>query len=202
MTQFGSVDDDVLALRRAGELGDWNSCLDATRRLLIRLPAEKALGVIQEQVAARLPGFERHQPGVTWPRGLVEAVTGVRMLNSWNWPEDDEFPGPGANNFISAVENLWKASRSADDDEKRVGSLVRAVASAIMAEKLENWGARHIEQWRHWYGQASDQDDRMEQLRLQEQMVFGPEGTEIGRKAWLRLADALEMALLGRAEGS
>lgn len=198
MTQFNSVDGDILALRRAGDMGDWNSCLDATRRLLSRLPAKEALGLIKNQVAARLPGFEYHQPGVTWPRELIETVIEAGTPDGWCWPDDDEFPGPGANNFISAVEHLWRASQNEDDNEKRIGCLVRAVASAIMAEKLEKWGTRHFEQWQRWYKQALDQDERMVQLRLQEQMVFGSEGTEIGRKAWLEVADALEIALRDR----
>lgn len=198
MTEPDSRDADVLALRRAGEAADSNACQEAVRRLLLRVPAPRALEVTRQVVAARLPGFERHQPGVTWPRELIDAVRRTGRWQGHTLPEADAFTGPGANNFIQAVESLWEARHLADDDEKRVTALVRAIANAIMAEKLEAWGSHHFEQWALWYRETMEGQRRVENQELQREMVLGPEGRRIGRRAWLEVAESLDKAISER----
>lgn len=195
MAEPDSRDADVLALRHAGEASDSNACQEATKRLLLRIPAQRALELTRQEVAARLPGFEHHQPGVTWPREFLDAVSQAGRWDGRDWPDTDAFTGPGANNFLRAVEHLWEASRISDDDEKRVSALVRAIANAIMAEKLEDWGSRHPEQWAHWYREKMEGTRRVENQRLQRDMVLGSDGRSIGRRAWLNVAEQLEKAL-------
>ncbi|MFE8604960.1 hypothetical protein [Archangium violaceum] len=198
MSQPDITDVDVAALRRAGEVVDSNACQDAIMRLMLRMPAQRALELAQQQVASRWTLFERHQPGVEWPLRFIEAAKKPDMQEQLVWPDDDDFAGPGANNFIRAVEYLWSASRILNDDEKRVTALVDAIANAIMSERLENWGARHPSQWRRWYQDMMEGWRRVENQRMQRDMVLGPEGMKVGRAAWLALADELEKAVRDR----
>ncbi|QRK12028.1 hypothetical protein JQX13_19475 [Archangium violaceum] len=196
MSQSDSRDVDVVALRHAGEVVDSNACQDATKSLLLRIPAHQALELTQRQVASRWSLFERHQPGVTWPLEFIEDSARIGMKDGLVWPDDDDFTGPGANNFIRAVKHLWDASRILDDDEERVTALVDSIANVIMAERLETWGARHLEQWSRWYQVRMEGKRRVESQRLQREMVLGTESVDVGRRAWLELADVLEKALL------
>lgn len=198
MSQPDSPDVDVAALRHAGEVVDSNACQNATKRLLLRMPEQLALELAQQQVSARWTLFERHQPGVEWPLRFIEAAKKPGMQESLVWPDDDDFAGPGANNFIRAVEYLWGASHALNDDEKRVTALVDSIANAIMSERLENWGARHPEQWSRWYQDMMEGKRRVENQRSQREMVLGTEGMKVGRKAWLALADELEKVLRNR----
>ena len=174
MSQPDARDADIAALRNAGEVGDSNACQDATRRLLLRIPAPRALELTQQQVAARWPLVERHQSGVMWPLRFVEDATAIGRRDAWVWPADDDFAGPGANNFIRAVDHLWESSRILNDDEKRVTALVDSIANAIMAERLENWGARHLEQWSRWYQEMMSGERRGRTKDCREKWYSGP----------------------------
>ncbi|HEX5750852.1 MAG TPA: hypothetical protein VFZ09_31800 [Archangium sp.] len=198
MSQPDFTDVDVAALRRAGEVVDSKACQDALRRLLLRMPAPRAWELARQQVASRWTLFERHQPGVEWPLRFIEAAKNPGVREQLEWPDDDDFAGPGANNFIRAVEYLWGASRILNDDEKRVTALVDAIANAIMSERLEDWGARHPSQWRRWYQDMMEGGWRVENQRMQREMVLGPEGMKVGRAAWLALADDMERAVRHR----
>jgi hypothetical protein len=190
----GSPKAELLALRQAAEDEDWSDCLEETRRLLRRLPVERALELTQKQVAARLPVFERHQPGVTWPREFIEAAIHPDRRASLVWSDDYDFDGPGANNFIRAVSNLWEACLITGDEPKRLEVLEAAIAGAIMAEEVESFGARHLEQWKHWYHEPPETRGE-EYNRFRDARVNDPEARSVGRKAWLGLADELEKAL-------
>src|SRR5690242_13673015 len=110
----GSPDAELQALRLAARKRDWNGCLEVTEKLLLRLPASRAVSLVREVVEHRLPAFERHQPGVHWPREFLESIRGAEPLDDGRvWPEEEsDHPRPGANNFTRAVEKLWRASRS------------------------------------------------------------------------------------------
>jgi hypothetical protein len=192
-----SHEAELEALRRSAELDDWNGCVDMTERLLRRLPADRAVMLVREMIARRLPLFERHQPATRWPREFVESIHGARSLTDGRtWPEEEtDFPGPGANGFTSAVEHLWLASHLGGDAQRRTEELGSAVASVILAEETESWGARHPEEWAHWYELASSGSTDPSLTATQIAINKDPETVRLGRAAWLEVAARLEEAL-------
>jgi len=189
-------EQEIQYLRLGAERGDVNGCWEATQKLLRRLPAERALGLARDFVTRRLPAFERHQPGVPWPREFIESVTSTRSAPpSKTWPEgEDDFPGPGANSFIAAVEYLWKASHQ-PDDTRRCELLANALERAVSAERLEYWGTLHPQEWAHWYQLAASGSDDRSQYDTLLAIKRDPETAAVQRAAWLELAERLAGAL-------
>ncbi len=199
MAEQDSADGELRALRRAADERDWNGCRDAIGKLLSRLPAPAALELVRRELERRLPLFERHQPGVSWPRDLIESL---RVANSSDgtglpWPaeDDDDFPGPGANSFSNGLYELWQALGFAADAPRRIEALVDAVSGAVMAEMVEAWGTRHPAQWARRYELGLSAEYEPELYALQLAMVRDPETARIERAAWLDVADRLAEAL-------
>jgi hypothetical protein len=196
MAQDANIGAELRALRVAAEQGDWNGCRAATQELLVRLPMPRALQLARDHVARRLPAFERHQPSVSWPRQFIGAVGEPPSTDSgMPWPDQDEFPGPGANSFISAVRALVAASQSLGDAQQCTQHLVDAFSKSIMAEKCESWGARNPEEWALWHELAAsgENDPRIDDIQLA--IKRDPEAAAVQRTAWLDVADRLEAAL-------
>jgi hypothetical protein len=196
MSEPQSLEAEFQALHLAAERFDRNGCWEATRQLLRRLPAHRALLLVRKFVTRRLPIFEHHQPGVHWPREFVDASSEIGSADGRTWPEaEDDFPGPGANSFISAVEAVWKASLSTQDEQRRSELLADALVGALNAERTEHWGARHPETWALWYQLASTglEDPRI--VRIQIAIMKDPEARRIEREAWLEAAQLLKEAL-------
>lgn len=181
----------LLSLRKMAESGDWNACREATMQLLMRLPAERALELTRTQVARRLPCFERHQPGVHWPGEFISAVVERTGEGGPGWPEEDEFPGPGANSFIAAVEALGLARRLGKDRAGRAKALVDAISEAILAEMAEHWGSRHPSEWARWYQGETGPGGAWVLVS----MMSEPETVTLQRRAWLEVASQLEEEL-------
>lgn len=196
MTTPSAWIEDLRVLQRAAEQRDWNGCRDASERLLLRLPSRRALGLTRGYLLRRLFVFEKHQPQVHWPREFIEATDGDPSHAKTSWPEaEDDFAGPGANNFTSAVEALWKAGRLLEDAQPCAKELVNALAGAIMAEGTESWGSRHPEEWSLWYQLALSGENDPRASTHQLQMARDPDVLRLERIAWLEVADRLEEAL-------
>ncbi|HYH94630.1 hypothetical protein [Hyalangium sp.] len=193
-------EQEIQSLRLAAERGDVNGCWDATQKLLRWLPAQRALRLVRDFLARRLLVFERHQPGVLWPREFIESVTGTSAaLDGKTWPKaEDDFPGPGANSFINAVEALWKASVPTED-VRRSELLADALERAVSAERLEYWGALHPDKWARWYQLAVSGSDDMSQYHTLLAIKRDPGTASVERAAWLEAAQQLEEALGGSA---
>lgn len=196
--QGDSAEAELRDLRRAAEQGDWNGCCEAVERLLSRLSPERALELARQQLERRLPGFERHQPGVTWPRDVLDSLRAPDASGAggrkWPW-ENDEFPGPGANSFIRGVDALWQARRLASNETRRIEVLLEAIQAAIKAEKNEAWGARHPELWAYWYESLGTGEADPKRGRIQDAMGQDPETVRLQREAWHEVADRLAEAL-------
>jgi hypothetical protein len=197
MSEPASSEEEFQALRTAAVRGDVNGCSDATQKLLGRLPADRALRLVRGFVARRLPLFERHQPGVRWPREFIESISETGSVEDGRrWPEaEDDFPGPGANSFTTAVEALWKASHLQADERRRSEFLTTAIERAVGAERLESWGSRHPEAWARWYQLASTGSDDMSQYDTLLTIKRDPEVVRVQRAAWLEFAQILEEEL-------
>lgn len=138
-------------LVRAARARDWATARAATEALVAAMPAEDAVALARAEVARRLPAFEAHHPDATWARAYLEGAPGGAVVT------DDEWPGPGGNNFAAAVEALDRAAHATD--ATRPTQVVEAIASAIMAELAAAWGARFPERWRRWYVDARGGDE-------------------------------------------
>ncbi|HVG61407.1 MAG TPA: hypothetical protein VNA24_22795 [Hyalangium sp.] len=197
MSETQSPEQELAALRLSAEHQDRNACWDATRKLLHRLPARIALQFSQDFVARRLHCFERHQPGVSWPREFIESISETGpAASSKTWPEaEDDFAGPGANSFTSAVEALWKASRFAEDEQQRSELLADAIVGAINAERLEYWGTLHPEEWARWYQLAASGSDDMSQYHTLLTIMKDRGAMRVERAAWSEAIHHLEEAL-------
>jgi hypothetical protein len=197
MSEPQSKEEEFRALRLAAERGDVNGCWGATQRLLRRLPAHLALRLARGFVLRRLPDFERHQPGVRWPREFIESVSETSpSAEGRPWPEaESDFPGPGANSFTSAVEALWKASRLKNDEQRRSELLVDAIDRAVSATRLEYWGSRHPEEWALWYQLASTALEDPRIVEIQITIKRDPEARRVEKEAWLEASQLLEEAL-------
>jgi hypothetical protein len=196
MTEPGTFGAELQALRLAADQGDWNGCRAATYGLLVRLPMRRALSLARDHVARRLPAFERHQPNVSWPREWIGAVgEPTSMQSSMSWPDEDDFPGPGANSFISAVRSLVTASQFLENVQQCAHHLVDAFSKSIMAEKCEFWGALNPDAWARWYELAAsgDNDPRIAEIQLA--LKRDPQAAAVQRGAWMDVASRLEEAL-------
>lgn len=187
--------EELQSLRLAAAQGSWNGCQAATEQLLLRLPLLRALALARDFVASRLPLFERHHPAVRWPREFIESVCEPKAVHeARRWPQDDDFPGPGANNFISAVQALWDARQQAADQHSWPAALAAAIAGTIMAERNEYWGSRNPDAWARWYQLAPDSDDTNE-LKTLIAIAQEPAVMRVERAAWSEVAERLEGAL-------
>jgi hypothetical protein len=197
MTEPSSIDETLQALRLAAERLDWNGCRAASEKLMLWLPMRRAVLLTHDQIRRRLPLFERHQPGVHWPREFIASIDAESVpRDKRSWPEaEDDFPGPGANSFTSAVASLWKAHQLMTDGQQCALVLVNALSGAIMAERVEHWGSRHPTEWALWYELAlsGESDPRMTDIQLA--MMRDPDVKRLERAAWLEVADRLEEAL-------
>jgi hypothetical protein len=198
MDEQHSLEQDVQALRLAAEQGDWNACRNATEKLLVRLPTIHAVRFVRDFVLCRLPVFERQHPGVSWPRGLLELVGEEEPIGrDKTWPGEDEFSGPGANSFAKAVESLWNAWLRTEDARQCIPELVSAISRAIMAERVEYWGARHSQKWALWYQLALNGDSDPRITEILTAMASDPDVKRLQRKAWQEVADKLAGTLHG-----
>lgn len=198
MAEPASIEAELSTLRSAATRGDLNGCCDAMEPLLQRLAAPRALELVRQQVERRLPVFERHQPGVTWPRDFLQNLRSADPVGEgtlrWPW-ENDTFPGPGANNFIRGVDALLRVRRLTSDEPRRIATLVEAISTVIVAEQSEAWGARHPEQWAYWYESAGAGEADPKRWDIMVACAQDPQSVRIMREAWLDVADRLAEAL-------
>ncbi|HVG57468.1 MAG TPA: hypothetical protein VNA24_02880 [Hyalangium sp.] len=197
MDDQNSVEQFLQAARRAAEQGDWNAWRAAIEPLLLRLPTSRAVRFTRDLVAHRLPVFERHQPGMSWVREVLEALTHPEDAASSGreWPFWEDSIGPGGASFANAVESLWIANQRREDARRCTAELMDALSRAIWAEAIEPWGASHPEEWalRHELAMAGEGDPRMDEIKLV--MVSDPDVKSRERAGLLEVADLLEAAL-------
>lgn len=201
MTERDSIERELEALRHAAARDDPNRAMDAAAKLLRRLAPTTALELARKRLERFLAAFERHQPGVTWPRELLESLRaparqGEENQAEWDW-SDADFPGPGANSFINGVDRLWRAYRLAPGDSRRIELLVDAIAASIQAEGAEAWGTRHPTRWAFWYENAFTEEPAVSRERTQVLLDLQRDSETVRRTraAWLDVANQLAEAL-------
>jgi len=204
MDDQDSVEEALQAARLAAEQGDWNAWRAAIEPLMLRLPTSHAVRLTRDFVARRLPVFERHQPGMSWVREVLEALTRPEdsASSGRKWPFWEDSTGPGGANFANAVESLWIANQRSGDARRCTAELVDALSDAIMAEAIEPWGASHPEEWALWYepGLSGEDNQRKHEIAFARARDPGVKSRE--RAGWLEVADLLEAALREGANSS
>jgi hypothetical protein len=194
-----SVEQLLQAARLGAAQGDWNAWRAAIEPLMLRLPASHAVRLTRDFVARRLPVFERHQPGMSWVREVLEALTHPEDAASSGrkWPFWEDSIGPGGASFANAVESLWIANQRRGDARQCTAELVDALERAIVAEAIEPWGASHPEEWalRHELAMAEEHDQHMRMYDIQLAMMSDPDVQSRKRAGCLEVADLLEAAL-------
>ncbi len=184
----------LTALREAAQRRDWNGCHDALDALLSRLPAPTMLRIAHDEVARRLPLFERHHPHQHWPRIWLDALaSGAPFTFDESAPEVlEESPGPGGNSFAKGVMEL--ALAAAADGPQRVVHAREAISEAIMAEETEVGGSAHRELWDLWFQDALNPGEHSYYWVL-DKISKDPNAVAAGLAAWNRLADEIAAAL-------
>jgi hypothetical protein len=199
MDDQSSVEETLQAARLGAEQGDWNAWRAAIEPLLLRLPTSHAVRFTRDFVARRLPVFERHQPGMSWVREVLEALTHPEDAASSGreWPFWEDSTGPGGASFANAVESLWIANQRREDARRCTAELMDALSGAVMAEALEPWGASHPEEWAlmHELAMAGEGDQRQRMYEIQLAMMSDPDVKSRKRAGLLEVADLLEAAL-------
>jgi hypothetical protein len=197
MVDQNSVEQFLQAARRAAEQGDWNAWRDAIEPLVRRLPTSHAVRLTRDFVVRRLPVFERHQPGMSWVREVLEALTHPEDAASSGrkWPFWEDSTGPGGANFANAVESLWIANQRREDAQRCTAELVDALSDAIMAEAIEPWGASHPEEWALWYQLAWTGEDNPRKHEIAFARARDPGVKSRKRAGLLEVTDLLEAAL-------
>lgn len=197
MDDQSSVEEALQAARLAAEQGDWNAWRAAIEPLMLRLPTSRAVRFTRDFVARRLPVFERHQPGMSWVREVLEALTHPEDAASSGrkWPFWEDSTGPGGASFANAVESLWIANQRRGDTRRYTAELMDALEGAVMAEAIEPWGASHPEEWalRHELAMAGEGGPRVDEIQLV--MMSDPGVQSRERASLLEVADLLEAAL-------
>lgn len=184
----------LATLREAAQQRDWNGCHDALNDLLSRLPVPTMLQLARDEVARRLPIFERHHPHMHWPRVWLDALA-TRAPFTFDESTDEvleEAPGPGGNNFAEAVQQL--ALAAAAEGPQCVTHAIKAIAGVIMAEKTEAGGSKHRELWDLWLQEARKAEEYTYYWVLPI-IDREPEAVAAELAAWNRLADELAAAL-------
>lgn len=186
--------ESLAALRNAAESGDWNGCKKATMALGRLISPRQLIGIACAEMRRRLPAFLRSQPRVTWPDQILA------RLEAGEAPElailrIEEYPGPGANNYHTALEMLMEAARYRDDDEaKSIERSVDAIAGAIMAALAENWGSRSRERWNLWYEATASDPSSVDEnvVGTLVDMSRDPEIVAMKRQSWMDVAGVFE----------
>ncbi|HVG58546.1 MAG TPA: hypothetical protein VNA24_08320 [Hyalangium sp.] len=197
MGDQNSVEQFLQAARLGAEQGDWDSWRAAIEPLLLRLPTSYAVRLTRDFVAHRLPVFERHHPGMSWVREVLEALAYPEDAASSGkkWPFWEDSTGPGGASFANAVESLWIANQLIGDTRRCTAELMDALSRAIMAEAIEPWGARHPEDWALWYQLAMSGEDNRRMHEIQLARATDPDVQSRKRAGCLEVADLLEAAL-------
>jgi hypothetical protein len=157
----------------------------------------EALRLAREEVSRRLPLFESHHRGTSWPRdvlGELEAAAESAQESPPIAPPPPEATGPGGNNFVNAVEALIHAAQAATDTPRSEAFAAEAIAEAIMSEMVERWGSSYPGSWSAWYeaatsGEAPPQPDALVA------MMNDPESAAIELRGWLALHASLRRQL-------
>ncbi len=199
------MSEGLAALRRAASSRDWNTCVELTGELLRHLDPWDAISLAIQQLALFLPSFERYHEGATWPRMRLDTLVSlVQQRDMSNQPQlpgipelSQDYDTPGANNFVTALENLWEAFGTTRGSERWLELLKLAIAGAIMARLVEHWGRSHPSEWERQYQHWRNMETGVEEV-ISDAILLGksfwadPHVGGLDTALWLTLATEIE----------
>jgi hypothetical protein len=172
------------------------------KRLLMAVNYFYAVAIITEELQRFLPKFEEAYPDEVWVRRLLLAVVSFGNKPEEGVPEmalRQDFPAPGAMNFLKAVYDLTQAMNDKHGNESRVGFMTSALVNVLMADVVQAWYGKRTKAWERV---------RANKLDPATGQYSDPVATEIAyqfwtdeatisneRELWLALADRIENAL-------
>lgn len=173
--------------------------------LLLQLPTVEVIQSARDIVVGFLPVFERYFPDVKWPRASLDEIERLApeykplKTNPWLPKAEDNYPSPGANNFIRAIQQLCLAAAHVEEPRKCVNFAREAVAGAIVAGALEYWYGTRLDDWKRWFeaqthpetGEYFDQEVPLIALKFRRD----PDVVEYEKSAWHKVADKVERRL-------
>ena len=134
-------------LRQAAEARDPEQCQFLLKTLFMGMEFYLALAVVIERAQSFLDSFETYYPDGQFARQIL-----MQMVNTGTAPARlppqalRDFEYPGAANYMKALADLAHALQPGPLPP-RIGYLVSATANAIMAELVEHYYGRRMDDW-------------------------------------------------------
>ena len=192
MTSLASLDQ----LRQAAEARDPERCQFLLKSLFMGMEFYLALAVVIERARAFLPAFEHYYPDGGFARQILMQMVNTGTAPSRLPPEAlRDFEYPGAANFMKALADLARALQQGPLPP-RIGFLVSATVNAIMAELVEHYYGRRMDQWQI----ARDNPESQEARAIAYQFWMDEDVALLDTDHWLGVADSIE-AHLRRQQG-
>lgn len=173
------------------------------KRLLMAVEYFYAIAIISESLHAYLPIFERDYPEEEWVRRLL-----LMIVSFGHQPEDSvaemalqqDFPAPGALNFLKAVYDLTQAMNDKHGNESRVGYMTSALVNSVMAQLVVAWYGGRARAWARVRANRIDPETNTytDPVATEIAYQFWTDDATITRERdlWFALAERIENALL------
>ncbi len=178
-------------LRQAAAARDPERCQFLLKALFMRLEFYLALAVAIERAQSFLETFETYYPDGHFARQIL-----MQMVNTGTAPArlppaaQRDFDYPGAANFMKALADLAQSLQQGPLPP-RIGYLVSATVNAIMAELVEQYYGRRIEDWRWLRAQPGSSKAR----EIAYAFWTDAEVALLDTDHWLQVADSIERHL-------
>ena len=142
-----STQERLEQLRQAAEARDPEQCQFLLKSLLMKMEFFLAVAVVIERAQSFLETFEHYYPNAKFTRQILMQMVNTGTAPARLPPEARRsFDYPGAANYMKALADLAHALQKGPLPP-RIGCLVSAAANAIMAELVEHYYGRHIDDW-------------------------------------------------------
>lgn len=137
----------IQKLRAAAEKRDPEQCQFLLKTLFMEMEFYLALAVAIERAQSFLETFEHYYPDAGFARPVLTQMVNTGTAPARLPPEAlHDFKAPGAANYMKALSDLAHALQ-AGPLPPRIGYLVSATVNAIMAELVEHYYGRRMNQW-------------------------------------------------------
>jgi hypothetical protein len=130
----------VNALEKASHDHAWSPCLEYCFRALYGLPRELQLELASETLVRYLSHFEKHWPGVEWPRKLLGDSAAWIAAHDRALPDEPGTTDPSDAAFFLGLDALLLAHTVKSTDNFAItASCVFAIAKAIQSQVDAIW---------------------------------------------------------------
>ena len=186
-----STQERLEQLRQAAEARDPEQCQFLLKSLLIDMEFFLALAVVIERAQSFLETFEHYYPHAQFARQILMQMVNTGTAPSRLPPEAQRgFDCPGAANYMKALTDLAHALQQGPRPP-RIGWLVSAAVNSMMAELVEHYYGRRIEDWMFQRENPADPKSR----EIAHAFWTDAEIALLDTDHWLQVADSIEKHL-------